>query len=211
MTASSTARPVRRERFHPAGTPSPASPQTIPTQRAGQGGRTSAGAGQSGFTLVEILIALLVLSIGLLGLAGLQTAGLRANHSANLRTQATLLAYDMTDRMRANWEGYKEGFYDDPSASENEACLSTGCGPQDMAEHDMWEWGERIAITMPQGAGIVCLDDSADDGDDLASDGCGNNGALNDSIYAVKIWWADEFDTETGDPVTKRFAIGFQP
>ena len=177
------------------------------SQRAGQGGRLSAGAGQSGFTLVEILIALLVLSIGLLGLAGLQTAGLRANHSANLRTQATLLAYDMTDRMRANREGYEDGDYDDPSPQENSECWdAVDCEPDEMAARDRWEWNERVADTLPQGVGVVCLDNSPDDGDSLASDGCSGSG----NTYAVKVWWVDEFDAD-GDPVMRRFATGFQP
>ena len=58
-----------------------------------------------GFTLLEILIAVGVLSIGLLGIAGLQALGQRSNHSAYLRSQATALAYDMIDRMRANKAG----------------------------------------------------------------------------------------------------------
>ena len=57
---------------------------------------------QLGFTLLEVLIALLVLSIGLLGLAALQTTGLRSNQMASMRTQATEAGYDITDRMRAN-------------------------------------------------------------------------------------------------------------
>jgi type IV pilus assembly protein PilV len=162
---------------------------------------------QSGFTLVEILIALLVLSIGLLGLAGLQTAGLRANHSANLRTQATLLAYDMTDRMRANREGYEDGDYNDPTATQHSGCGTvTGCTPAQMAEQDRYEWDERVAEALPQGVGVVCLDNSPDDGDDLASDGCSGSG----NTYAVKLWWVDEFDAD-GDPVMRRFATGFQP
>ena len=56
----------------------------------------------SGFTLLEVLVALVILSIGLLGLAGLQAASLRYNHSSYLRSQATLIAYDIVDRMRAN-------------------------------------------------------------------------------------------------------------
>jgi type IV pilus assembly protein PilV len=57
---------------------------------------------QSGFSLLEVLIALLVLSIGLLGLAALQTTSLRSNEMASMRTTATQLAYDISDRMRAN-------------------------------------------------------------------------------------------------------------
>jgi type IV pilus assembly protein PilV len=57
---------------------------------------------QNGFTLLEVLIALLVLAIGLLGLAALQTTGLRSNTMATQRTHATQLTYDISDRMRAN-------------------------------------------------------------------------------------------------------------
>lgn len=55
---------------------------------------------QSGFTLLEALIALVVISIGVLGLAGLQAQGMRFNHDAFVRTQATILAGDIMDRMR---------------------------------------------------------------------------------------------------------------
>ena len=55
---------------------------------------------QGGFTLVEVLVTVIVVAIGLLGLAGVQLAGMRSNHSAYLRTQATIAAYDLIDRMR---------------------------------------------------------------------------------------------------------------
>lgn len=55
-----------------------------------------------GFSLIEVLIALLVLAFGLLGFALLQTMNLRFTQSANYRTQATNLAYDLLDQMRAN-------------------------------------------------------------------------------------------------------------
>ncbi len=57
----------------------------------------------TGFTLIEVLIAMLVLAVGLLGLAGLQATSLRNNQSAYNRSQATQLAYDLADRMRANF------------------------------------------------------------------------------------------------------------
>ena len=56
----------------------------------------------SGFTLIEVLIAMLVLAVGLLGLAGMQATGIRNNLSAYNRSLATQLAYDMADRMRSN-------------------------------------------------------------------------------------------------------------
>lgn len=56
----------------------------------------------SGFSMIEILIALVVLALGLLGFALLQTMSLRYTQSANERTQATNLAYDLLDQMRAN-------------------------------------------------------------------------------------------------------------
>ncbi|MDE1962228.1 MAG: type IV pilus modification protein PilV, partial [Xanthomonadaceae bacterium] len=55
-----------------------------------------------GFTLLEVLIALLIFSLGVLGMAGLLAVSVRTNHSAYLRTQATFLAQSMADRMRAN-------------------------------------------------------------------------------------------------------------
>lgn len=58
--------------------------------------------GQQGFSLIEVLIAVLVLAIGLLGFALLQTMNVRFTQSSNQRTQATNLAYDMLDQIRAN-------------------------------------------------------------------------------------------------------------
>ena len=59
-------------------------------------------ANSSGFSLIEVLIALVVLGFGLLGYALLQTMTLRFTQSANHRTQATNLAYDLLDQMRSN-------------------------------------------------------------------------------------------------------------
>ena len=92
-----------------------------------------------GFTLLEVLIALLVLSIGLLGLAALQTSGLRSNQMATMRTLATQIAYDMTDRMRANTTGMTNLEYviatdETPAAS-----------PATTAEIDLTEWRAQVA------------------------------------------------------------------
>lgn len=67
---------------------------------------------QSGFGMIEVLVAVLVLAIGLLGVAALQANALKTNHSALQRSQATMLAYLMLDAMRANRAAARAGNYD---------------------------------------------------------------------------------------------------
>ena len=65
-----------------------------------------------GFTLIEVLVTMLILSIGLMGMAGLQAVSLKMNQSAHLSSQATFLAYDIIDRMRANRSAALKGDYE---------------------------------------------------------------------------------------------------
>ncbi len=104
-----------------------------------------------GFTLLEVMVTVLVLSIGLLGLAGLQATSLKLNSSAYLRSQATNLAYDMADRMRANRQVALSGAYDGTAATTCQVINPTG----DMAEQDVAAWGNALACTLPQGAGSI--------------------------------------------------------
>jgi len=101
---------------------------------------------QAGFTLMEVLIALLILSIGLLGLASLQTNGLRSNQMASMRTISTQLANDIADRMRANPTGVDAQNYviatsdADPVIPAGEACEGTTCTSAQMATYDLAQW-----------------------------------------------------------------------
>ena len=85
----------------------------------------------SGFTLLEVMIAVFVLAVGLLGVAGMQMIGLRNNNSAALRTQAVFLAQDIADRMRANPTAVAAGAYDDdeglPSCPDTSCVPASGC------------------------------------------------------------------------------------
>jgi len=101
----------------------------------------------NGFTMVELLVAVLVLSIGLLGLAGLQAAGLRNNQSAYLRSQATILAYDVADRMRANHVAADAGAYN--------IALGAAGGGGSVAADDLLEWKNNMAALLPSGDGSV--------------------------------------------------------
>jgi type IV pilus assembly protein PilV len=105
-----------------------------------------------GLTLVEILIALLILSIGLLGLAGLQTMSLKFNTSAYYRTQATALAYDLADRMRANRQAAVSGEYDVSFEDPPPAC-DAAVVDGSVAEQDIATWRNALACRMPQSTG----------------------------------------------------------
>jgi len=109
--------------------------------------------------MIEVLVALVVLSVGLLGLAGMQLTGLRYNQGAYSRSQATLMAYDIIDRMPANSDGLAAGAYDtaiDTKTSSTcgasaAACVSSvaGCSPAALASGDKYEWCQLFNATPP--------------------------------------------------------------
>lgn len=101
-----------------------------------------------GFTLIEVMVTVLVLSIGILGLAALQAQSLRLNHSAYLRSQATALAYDITDRMRANWMAAGAGAYDIDLGDSAPAGAT-------VAAADLETWKAALTVTLPNGDGSV--------------------------------------------------------
>jgi len=106
----------------------------------------SLNARSHGFTLIEVMIAVLVLSLGLLGLAGLQATSLKANASAATRGQATLLAYDIIDRMRANRDAALAGTYNNTAGtaptSGGSNCQANGatCDGNAIAAYDLNQW-----------------------------------------------------------------------
>ena len=108
----------------------------------------------AGFTLLEVLVALFVLSLGLLGLAGLQTLGIKFNQQSYQRTQAVILAYDMFDRMRANPVGKKDGLYDSVSYSDepsDPACESKGCSVTQRQQADVHQWKQAVKQLLSEG------------------------------------------------------------
>jgi type IV pilus assembly protein PilV len=114
----------------------------------------------TGFTLIEVLIAMLVLAVGLLGLAGLQAASLGKNQSAYNRSQATQLAYDLADRMRANVAGVATYTAITPisTATAKANCLTTtGCTPAEMAENDLFEWNSAVNQVLPSGSDTIAV------------------------------------------------------
>ncbi|HET7586676.1 MAG TPA: type IV pilus modification protein PilV [Gammaproteobacteria bacterium] len=119
----------------------------------------------SGFTLVEILIALVILSVGLLGLAGLQTSSLRAGNDAYLRTQANMLAYSIIDRMRSNMLAVTSGDYNmsTVSATGNNCPASTNFNnAQELAAVDQQQWLCALAEKLPGASASIATGASGD-------------------------------------------------
>ena len=113
---------------------------------------------RSGFTLLEVLIAVLVFSLGLLGVAGMMLTSVRGNHTAQLHTQATLLAQWMGDAMRANPVAVIAGNYNATATAGTPDACSTGCTPAQAATRDLTAWGSMIARSLPAGTGTVRCD-----------------------------------------------------
>lgn len=110
-----------------------------------------------GFSMLEVLVALLVLSVGLLGLAALQTMGLKFNTQSYQRTQAVLNAYDIIDRIRANPGGILTGGYDDIGKADAVPTLPTcPCSPAQMADYDIAQWKNSLTSVLTEGKGAVC-------------------------------------------------------
>ena len=102
----------------------------------------------NGFTLLEVLVALLILSIGLLGLAALQANTLKINHGALQRTQAIFLTYDMMDRLRANRTAALAGQCD--------IAMGATLGGTDLCDVDVTDWQDNhVATFLPSGQGLV--------------------------------------------------------
>ena len=154
-----------------------------------------------GFGLIEVLISIVVLAVGLLGLASLQAFGLQNNQSAYNRTVATLQAYDLADRMRANMTGAEAGDYTfdpDNNSVPTDDCVTNECGPAELAGHDLGQWLGDNGDLLPSGTGRV---------------------TRNGDIYTITVMWNDTRDpeaTETGcDPDEPKdltcFTVNLEP
>ncbi|MBN8279263.1 MAG: type IV pilus modification protein PilV [Gammaproteobacteria bacterium] len=124
---------------------------------------------QSGTTLIEILITVILVSVGLLGLAGLQLATVQNTNSAAERFEATTLARDILERMRANRQQALNGQYD----------LAMGDDPDvdGLAGDDLNAWMDSLAA-LPNGDGSVDVDDG---------------------VVTIEVEWTDASDDNADD------------
>ncbi|GGX55164.1 type IV pilus modification protein PilV [Saccharospirillum salsuginis] len=128
---------------------------------------------QAGLGLIEVLISVLVLAVGLLGFAGLQTQAIRMNYDAFQRTRASLLAEELFDRMRANREvamTSENYFHDfgDALPQINKSCviddsetdpLGNTCTTAELAKWDLRNWLQRLQNNSPGASAEVVRTD----------------------------------------------------
>ncbi len=110
-----------------------------------------------GVSMLEILVTVLILSLGLLGMAGLVTTGMKGNITAHYRSIATNQAQDIADRMRANLAGVRDGSYDaittDIPAGND--CFAAECNAVQLAIFDHAQWNTANSVLLPNGIGSV--------------------------------------------------------
>ena len=131
--------------------------------------------GQSGFGLVEVLVSIVIVSIGLLGLAGLQTRALQENNAAYLRSQASILVYDMFERLRSNSKYAATNNYNTATATTTD---------DGLAAADLKDWQSEITRTLPNGKGVVS---------------CSTDAITAVTMCGVTISWYDHSVTEDLD------------
>ena len=161
---------------------------------------------QRGVGLIEVLVALIVLSIGFLVSANMQTLSMRSNQEAYFQSQAQMLLNDMMDRMRNNRVGLSQGNYDDKSTGSftKPDCFSSGCGAADIATVDLFEWSANLQSLRSETNFVPILP--------VANDGSPASGTISDpdanGVYTLSLSWQLR---ENGVATTKTVSVKFIP
>jgi len=137
---------------------------------------------QAGFSLVEVLIALVIMSVGMLGIAGLYVQGMQAGRTSTFRHHAVTLAGDVADRIRANpTAGIAYNHAANATGTDN-SCVTGGvmCNAADMAANDIFLWQEQADDTLPAGDVAVVF-----------------NAGVNPPTYQITISWNEPGETPT--------------
>jgi type IV pilus assembly protein PilV len=137
----------------------------------------------SGFSLIEVLIALFILAIGLLGMATLMMSSVQSTQGASMRSAATVAAYDLAERIRAN-RAQATAYAGNPASATNPACVTTtaGCNNTDLVSSDLFNWNQALQANIPGAEAVIAS--------------TGVNGAL-----CLAIFW-DEIGAANTSPLT---------
>ncbi len=141
--------------------------------------------------MIEVLVAVVVFSIGLIGIASMQATALRLTHDSQVTVRASSLAADILERIRLNPVAREESHYDDISGTQSSpACVTgnstntTSCTPAEIAQLDAWLWTQKLATDLPTGTGTV---------------------AFSNNIFTVTITWKELIN---GTPTNQTYVAG---
>lgn len=150
---------------------------------------------QSGIGLIEILVSVAILSIGLVGLAGLHVASIRYNQDSYLRNVATTQVQGMADRMRANRAAVRAGSYNSITNTPSNPSCTTQCTTAEIAQRDAYEWNTDNGNLLPSGQGrvagsngvftVTIMWDSLRTG--ATGTNCSNNTSVDLTCYSVSL------------------------
>lgn len=172
--------------------------------------RSASTGAQQGFTLVEILVAIVVLSFGVLGVVGMQAAALQSNRSARNQSTAVALGRELADIMRGNKDvalatstssnPYLVANYTGTLPTITANCYTAACTTTlAVAQYDMNQWLARVSAALPQARVVVCFDDAPyDSSSGLPQWGC--NSSANQTVV-VKIGWTQQPLAASAAPV----------
>ena len=147
---------------------------------------------QSGFSLIEVLIALIIMSVGMLGIAGLYVQSLQAGRTSMFRHQAVSLAGDVADRIRANPTAGIA--YAGIGADNNCVAANIDCDVVGMAANDIWVWDMQAVNSLPTGDVVVGFDDT-----------------VAPPIYTITVSWNEPGMTAVSTPPSYVITIPVNP
>jgi type IV pilus assembly protein PilV len=149
---------------------------------------------QKGFTLIEAMVAVLVITIAILGIALLQVTSMKQNASALNHSQAVWLSYDMADRIRANVSQFANYAGIDTDSSYSQDCMSASCNNTQMINADAADWSSGLA-DLPSGRGLITGDATQlvitvmwdDEGTGATGTDCSNDPDVDLTCYTVTL------------------------
>jgi type IV pilus assembly protein PilV len=167
---------------------------------------------QRGVSLIEVLMAVLIFSISLIGMAGLMMMATRSNQAAYLRTQVAFLASNMADRMRANPAAVWNGNYNTTTVSTTITdCSTVNCTPAQLAQHDLGAWGSQLTSFLPTPVISINCDNSG-----AGYVPAGNQVSMTPpygGTCKMSISWSERQtgDVNNSSAISQQFAWEFQP
>lgn len=155
--------------------------------------------GSAGFSLIEVLVAVFVLAIGVIGAGGMQLTAMRSGTQSAFQSSAVQLAGELADKMRANSTSMKQGSADNPylnidfqgspeaAAAPSKFCYAEACNSRELAQFDIHQWQRRLAAALPNARALVCRD--AEPWNSAAQSFTWDCSGAGNSSLVIKIGW----------------------